>query len=254
MRPSALPSIEAPHPGLSYNPTRRAHTELQKKASEQRKKLREEEKRLNRLTASLTKISAQKREADWIAEMSSGLEEAKKKEPEEDDGTEYKAVNPPAKLKIKPLKKKKRAKQIRKEEIEKRELKVEKKKISDLYRLRFFEKEIAEKEQKSAAAKEKRLKKKASKPLKTKVLGSIKFKEPIVEVKPRIELKNSNLRKLAPKGCLLADRCVSLQKRNIMEPRIRTGRIHKKVGKTYFKKGYKMDEEAELKKYTSKKN
>ncbi|XP_039281435.1 ribosome biogenesis protein NOP53 [Nilaparvata lugens] len=254
LRPSHLPSIETPHPGLSYNPTRRAHSDLQRVAAEQRKKLRDEEKRLHRLTASLTRMSAQRREADWIAEMSSGLEEAKNKEPEVDDGLQYKAVNPPAKLKIKTLKKKKRAKQIRKEEVEKRERKVEKKKMADLYRLRFLEEEIADEEAKSAVAKEKRLKKKETKLLKTKVLGSIKFREPLVEVKPRIQLKNSNLRKLAPKGCLLADRSVSLQRRNIIEPRIRTGRLHKKVGKTYFKKGYKMDEEAELKKYTSKKN
>lgn len=54
-KPTAVPSIEPPHPGLSYNPSLEDHQSLLKAAVEKEKEIIKEEKRLERATKDILK-------------------------------------------------------------------------------------------------------------------------------------------------------------------------------------------------------
>ncbi|XP_075222953.1 ribosome biogenesis protein NOP53 [Lycorma delicatula] len=241
-KPSALPNIENPHPGVSYNPAPNDHNHLLQIVADKELKLIKEEKHLDRVTsAKFSKITREEAMNNWLAEMSQGLiNDDDGNNENEEDTDEYKPVNPPALLKRKPLKKKKKAKLLRQEEFEKQKQRVEKKKIADLYKLRFMEREILRGEEKSAVLQEKRKINKVEGLTKTKKLGPKKFSEPLPEFKRPHELKK-NLRSLNPEGSILTDRFYSLQKRNIIEPRVRARQKKAKV-KKFFKAGHKLDD------------
>lgn len=54
-KPTAVPSVEPPHPGLSYNPSLEDHQNLLKEIIEKEKKIMKEEEHLNRVTKDMLK-------------------------------------------------------------------------------------------------------------------------------------------------------------------------------------------------------
>uniref|UniRef100_A0A1B6HNM7 Ribosome biogenesis protein NOP53 n=1 Tax=Homalodisca liturata TaxID=320908 RepID=A0A1B6HNM7_9HEMI len=239
--PSGLPATEAPHPGLSYNPSFTDHQDLLTKIAEKEMKLMKEEEHLNRVTSNMfSKVTPEENYNLWMSEMSQGLD--KTPGSDDDNGGEYSAINPPTSfLKKKTLKTRRKLKEAKKEAHEKQKLKVEKKKSADIYRLRLMAKEISNKEQKWAAVKEKRQKKKASEVNRTKKLAKRKFEEPDIEFNRPHEIAG-NLRALQPEGNILSDRFHSMQKRNILEVTTKQLKCHRRKVKKFFKPGHKVEE------------
>jgi len=75
---------------------------------------------------------------------------------------------------------------------------------------------------------QKEIKKKHHELFGTKRLGSLKYEDPEIDLKLSTEI-TGNLRNLKPEGNIMRDRYKSLQKRNIIEPRV-------KAKKSDFKK------------------
>ncbi|XP_031841097.2 ribosome biogenesis protein NOP53 [Nomia melanderi] len=226
-KPSALPTIEMPHPGMSYNPAYEDHQELLQEIAEKELQLIKEEEHLKRVTTNMfKKVSHEERERNTMKEMSEGLNLDNQALVEDDnddnnnnDDSEVKSVNPP----VKNMKKThvQRRKQKEQKELAHRiqKGKIEKKKIADIYKLKQLDKQMTKTEQKQKVLREKRLKKKAQKATGTKVLSRIKFEPLDNDFKLPEELTGS-LRNSAPAGNLLKDRFKSLQQRNIVAPSV----------------------------------
>ena len=71
-----------------------------------------------------------------------------------------------------------------------------------------------------------------------KVLGRHKYQAPAIEVNLSEEI-TGNMRSLKVEGHILVDRYKSMQKRNIIEPRIRQRVTLKYTPKTYIKRSHK---------------
>lgn len=245
---SYFPSIEPPHPGMSYNPSFEDHQELLNIVATKEKEIMKKEEHLTRVTRGMfQKVSAQKRDSDWLVEMSEGLpsqegtsveENQEDGEPTDDEST-YKTVNPPVENKKKSVKQ--RRKQKEQKELQKALLakKLEKKKIADIHQIKTLNKKIEKVAEKQKLNNEKRQKRKELKKMDVKRISSTKFEEPGLEFNMGHDIAG-NLRNLKKEGSLLMDRFKSLQKRNILEPSTKRTRKNAKV-KRYTKPGHKED-------------
>merc|ERR550534_3547579 len=71
---TALPAIEYPHPGTSYNPTFEDHQALVNKACEvEVKELSKEAKIRRQIGPMFTKISVVQKDSNWMSEITQGL-------------------------------------------------------------------------------------------------------------------------------------------------------------------------------------
>lgn len=173
--------------------------------------------------------------------MSEGLPKPGEQIPETDSDTdsEYKSINPPVKNK------KKTPQQRRKHQEHLQRLKalqtakLEKKKIADLYKLRFLQKQIENLEQKTKILQEKRKRAETRKLKEAKRLGPVKYEEPDLAFTVGGEL-TGNLRSLKKHCNLLEERFKSLQKRNVLEPRVRQKKPKVKT-KRFVRPGHKDD-------------
>lgn len=235
---STLPATEVPHPGASYNPSLTDHQNLLKKVGEKEEKLMKEQAHIQRVTTDLfSKVTADERHESWLSEMSEGLH---REVNYEENGGEYKAINPPTRRdKKKTLQKRRRLREAGIADGERKKLRVEKKKVSDIYRLRYLCNDIHKKEAKQALLRKKREKKRIALVHKTKHLSLHRFVEPDVEFNRCHEISGS-LRAIKPEGNLLADRFFSLQKRNIIEPTVKINKIKKKKVKRFVKASHKV--------------
>lgn len=128
-------AVEAPHPGLSYNPTFSDHKALLNSVKEREEKIIKHEQHLERVTTSLfNKMPAVDRDIAVLKEKRSGLDDDEEVANSTDDDTELTSVNPPVVVKRKDAKA--RRKQKEQKEIKQQLLlkKLEKKKITDLHR------------------------------------------------------------------------------------------------------------------------
>ncbi|XP_015433388.1 PREDICTED: uncharacterized protein CG1785 [Dufourea novaeangliae] len=243
-KPSVIPAIEAPHPGMSYNPSYEDHQKLLQEVKEKEMELIKEEKHLERVTTRMfKKVSQEQKEKNFMNEMSEGLnlEEGQNAMDDDDDGDpEVKSVNPPVqnvkKTRVQRRKQKEQkelAHQIQKE-------KVEKKKISDIYKLRLMDNQLTKKEKKQKMLREKRLKNKAVKAMGTKVLSKVKF-EPLEPDFKLSEELTGNLRNSTPAGNLLKDRFKSFQQRNIVAPSVFKLKRDKAKVKRFIKPDHRID-------------
>ncbi|KAK6622174.1 hypothetical protein RUM44_001981 [Polyplax serrata] len=238
VKPSLLPAVEVPHPGLSYNPSLRDHNDILSKVAEKELEIIKEEKHLNRVTRNMfSQVTREKMEKDWLSEMTVGLTMTKE-ESDIDDGEQYKALNPPVRNKKKTLQKRRKQKEALKLKEKLKNQKIEKKKLSDIYKLRIFNESISKKEQRIMKNIEKRKEKKLQRPYKTKSLSQIKYKEPELDFLLPDEL-SGNLRNIKPEGNLLFERFKSLQKRNILQPTIKR-HVSRSKGKAYEREHTKM--------------
>ncbi|KRT78476.1 hypothetical protein AMK59_8638 [Oryctes borbonicus] len=241
---TGIPNIEIPHPGISYNPSFKDHTDLLMEIAEKETKIIKEEEHIKRVTKNMfKKVSAGETNNIWIKEMSQGLpmEEHLCDESESDLGDDkpYKSVNAPVENK------KKTRKQRRKQEeqllLMERQLlaKLEKKKSADIHKLNTINVQIENLEKKLEKQKLRKEKLKSFKSKKPKQLGKLKYEEPDTVFSMKEDL-SGNLRNLKVKGNLLSDRFTSFQKRNILAVTARHNRRKSKV-KKFVKPGFKDD-------------
>ncbi|XP_041350608.1 ribosome biogenesis protein NOP53-like [Gigantopelta aegis] len=239
---SELPAVEVPHPGASYNPAFDDYQDLLLKAEEvEKKKLKAERKLYNALEGKFPLLKDTPTEKTWLEEMSAGLHDEKAGEEDENVDTDLDkiSVNPPVRREDFKTKKQKRKAREQKHELKiATKLKTKKKVENEIFRVKSIKKEIHKQETvyEKRATKKEELKEK-SKYL-PKRIGKHKFEEPELELKLTDELRGS-LRLLSPEGHLLEDRFKSLQKRNIIEPRIRAKRKNTYKPKVLEKKTHK---------------
>jgi len=110
--------------------------------------------------------------------------------------------------------------------------------LNEIYRIRSIKKEIEEGERKRGEKQlQREIQKKHHTTFGTKRLGSLRYEEPELDLKLSNEI-TGNLRSLKPEGNILRDRYKSLQKRNVIEPRIKAKKsdFRKLWTKTFEKK------------------
>ncbi|KAL3874911.1 hypothetical protein ACJMK2_037863 [Sinanodonta woodiana] len=246
-KPSVLNAVEVPHPGASYNPTYEDHQELLMKAHNVEKKKQKQEKRLyNALDAQFPKAGQAPTQESILAEMSAGLfgedEEETNVEQKGQEGDDVLRLSNNPRVRREDKKdEKQRRKEKEKKEQEKMLQKEKEERIhsSTLFRVRSIKAEILRQEKQLLLKAEKRRKLQEEKALKTKKLGKLKYDNPDLEIKLSDELVGS-LRELKPEGHLLQDRYKSLQKRNIVEPRVKAKKYRRYKRKLYEKKTHKI--------------
>ena len=110
--------------------------------------------------------------------------------------------------------------------------------LISLFRLRSLQRQIGKEDERRAALLVKRAKEKLRKMAQPKVLGKVKYEPPQVEVNLSEEISGS-LRTLKVEGNVLLDRYKSLQRRNIIEPRLIQRVVRKYKPKKYAKHSHK---------------
>lgn len=245
IKPSKYPAIEAPHSGVSYNPSFAAYSELVGAVASKEMELIKKEEHLNRVTRSIfTKIPEAQAEAEYMKEMSQGVPALDPEAAKPDEGNptdnEFKAINPPiTRDKKKDLKTRRKAREEQQKRAAIKLAKIEKKKISDLHILKYINKDLVEAEEKSSLLGVKRKAALEAREGTTRRLGPLKFQERELDFNLPSDLTGS-LRSIKPEGNLLADRFASFQKRNIMAVPILQAQKSAKV-KRYQKPGHKME-------------
>lgn len=239
-KPSLLPSIETPHPGQSYNPAYDDHQELLQKAIAVEQKRLEKEARLKRTYDDT--LGQPPTQAELLREMSQGLglfseaaDESKQDEVGNESETQEKSGNedenenenenetPVAKKKKNERKteaQRNKEKSAKERVVKAKARKEARKRALQINMIKKYKKELEADEKRSLEKQEKRKKRKADKMYQARILGSTKFEEPEEALMLTTELVGS-LRQLRPEGSVLEDRFKSLQKRNIIESRLR---------------------------------
>jgi len=223
-------TVEVPHPGQSYNPTLSDHQELLWKAAMIEIDKEKAQKKIERLTTGMfPKANQAPTQETYYKEMSEGIAELQDKdEKKEEDSSdedipveeEKEKVDGATPFRTKTLKQKRdailRGREARKQLAKKREMDKEK----QVFNLKSFKKEIA-KEEKDAEKKEEKKAEKAIEKLKHPAqLSKYKYDPEEIPIKLSDEL-SGNLRNLKPEGSLLEDRFKSMQRRNMIETRVK---------------------------------
>lgn len=241
---SALKAVQAPHPGISYNPTFDDHQELVEEVVKKEVKLIKREEHLERVTTKkFSKMSSNQIEKMKQTELIQGLPIDKSKENrkvEEPSDDEYKTVNPPVRNKKKDRqtrRKQKEAKERRAlEDIKKQELK----KVKDINTLGKIKKEIVTIEKTVEKKRKNQDQRLREKKISAGRLSRKKYIDPEIEFN-QLEDISGNLRSLKPEGNLLLDRFKSLQKRNILPSGVLRKVRRKTLVKKYIKKSHKAE-------------
>nr|SVE76428.1 EOG090X07H9 [Daphnia longispina] len=230
---TGLQPVEFPHPGTSYNPTFQDHQALLKEAyNVEAKEIRAEVKTRRRLGPMLKKIPIQRKEAQWWTEMTQGL--ADEEEPTNGAEEEVPAVRP---TKPKTRKQKIRAKALKWQDMRRKKLKEAKKRLLEFDRLRSIRREIRKSEELTVKRIEIRKKEKEAKMFKPAMLSKYKYEPPQIEVNLSEDIVGT-LRGLKTEGHVLIDRYKSLQRRNIIEPRIRQTVNYRYKHKVFTKRSH----------------
>jgi len=240
-----LAAVEVPDAGASYNPNVEDHQSLLWKAAMVEI---EKEKAAQKLERQTTQMFPSRKEAPtektFIQEMSEGIVELTGKV-ENTEATEEDVEEDEAKTKrcsvLKPKsrqQKRDRRKRMFEEQRKARERDV-KIKETEMSRLKSIKRELkaeealaAENEEKRKAAKEEKM----SGPLK---LSNYNYEPQEIEIKLSDEL-TGNLRNLEQEGSLLEDRFKSMQRRNMIEVRVKQKTVKRLKRKTFEKRSHKM--------------
>lgn len=255
---SLLPAVELPHPGASYNPSLADHNDLLWKATLVELEKEKEVARIERATTLMFPTAAEAPTMrTYIQEMSEGIVEleggGQEKLPtdNEEASAQHEDSEPAEGRKLPKAKTRKQKRDKKKalfEKVKQDSKLKDKLKENDIFRLRSFKKEIREQEAKTAERLKKKEAKAREKQLAPIQLSNYKYEAPDIEVKLSDEL-TGNLRNLKPEGSLLEDRYKSLQRRNIIETRIKQKVVKRLKRKRVEKRSYKMGfEETQLKK------
>ncbi|CAF3114271.1 unnamed protein product [Rotaria sp. Silwood2] len=233
-KPSKLPAIDKPLPGLSYNPTFDDHQDLLRKAVDvELEKERKELKLQKKLPILLTQNAAEPIKQSWLKEMSSGLfdDNIEHEQILETNQLNSVSVGKPVKVETKTVQQRNKEKLHKKKQALAKAAKVKRIQDNKLYRVKSIRKEINTEELKHKQRKEKRkIDYENRENYGTKKFGRYKFEEADLDLNLSEEI-TGNLRTMKAEGNLLHDRFKSLQKRNVIETRIRA-----KPTKTKMKK------------------
>ncbi|KAJ6638806.1 Ribosome biogenesis protein NOP53 [Pseudolycoriella hygida] len=244
---SKLKSVSIPHPGTSYNPSRKDHEELLKTVIELEEKFIREEEHLNRVTTSMfDKMTAAQRDELRRKEMSAGIEELEGNVPDfkiddSSDSDTYKAVNPAVIVKRKDKKKVRKAREQKVIQQKLLKAKLEKKKVTDIHRIRHLKEEIKEMEESLKDARKLKAKRKQEEKFEPRRLGKVVFQEQDIDFSMP-EAICGNLRNVKSEGSLLKDRFKSLQQRNILAPSVDVGLRRRREVKRFVRKSHKEEE------------
>ena len=223
-KPSALPQVELPHPGQSYNPSFDDYQDLIRKANEIEMKKIVEEKHLERVLDEYFP-TADEFEKNLMDEMTQGLglNEDKKDEDEKNDESN-KETNELAKSNVTNKKKTKaqRNKELRlkSKKLILKNMKQEKARDNEIFKLKQIKKQIKNAEKLSKQRQERKSQRLKEKLFKPHVLSKYKYQDPDLELNLSHELAGT-LRAVRSDGNLLEDRFKSLQRRNVIEVRKR---------------------------------
>ncbi|EDO40213.1 predicted protein [Nematostella vectensis] len=239
-----LTAVEVCHPGASYNPTFEDHQELLLNANEIEVKKQKENEKLERQVRFLTKDEAAALPT-WEEEMGEGLFDDKSDDDKVDDDDDDDEDNEEEVMNGPILRSKQKTSQQKRKELEEKqkqkELEAEKEqklKENDIFRIKTIKKEIASAENKMAKRRRKKEEEKKTSLQKTRKLGRHTYVNPNVEIQLSDEI-SGNLRKLKQEGNLMTDRFRSLQKRNIIEPRVPVLPHRKYALKEYEKRSHR---------------
>lgn len=237
-KPSLLPAVEQPHPGLSYNPTKEEHTELLISIGEKKKKEIREKKRIKKLanegfdpTVNVALENAK--------DMASGLFSEDDEEEEMDEVVNEDNSSKP--VIISDLKRRKSRKAVRNEKREradrlaKKERKDKKRLETEFTRIKHYVKLSNKAKEVTKLRMEDRKQRKIDKLYKPARLGKEKFTEQEPEYCLPEEL-NGSLRKINTDGNPIMDRFKNFQKRNIIEHRRVQGKKKARTSKKYVPK------------------
>ena len=245
-KPSDLAPVEAPHAGLSYNPSLKDHQDLLWKAAMVEMNKERAERKIEYHT---DRMFPDRKDAPtaktWIKEMSEGIPELNKDEKESEDEEEVpieesesedeeaKSFKPKTKVQRNREKREKYAENVKKAKLE------EKKKGQDLFRMKSMKKDLALKDKTIELRQEIKGRKKKEKRFLPAQLSGVKYEDPEIPLKLGEEL-TGNLRNLKPEGNILEDRFRSFQKRNVVETRQKGKKTKIKRRKKVEKRAYKM--------------
>ena len=245
---SELTSVDLPDAGMSYNPSLKDHQDLLWKAAiveiNKEKAEHKIEYHTTRMFPSIenapTKESIRKELIEGIPALDPSMKENDEEENDakgsDSEEEEPKMFKKKTKVQRNREKREKYQENVKKAESE------DKKKRQDVFKLRSMKKQFNVDEQtKKLRAEIKTAKKEAKKSLPA-MLSDTRFEEAEIPLKLGEEL-TGNLRTLKPEGNLLEDRFNSLQKRNVVETRIKkkpikTKRRKRKVEKRSYKMGF----------------
>jgi len=259
-----VPAVEVPDPGASYHPNLQDHQDLLWKATIVEIQKEKEQQKVERAT---TAMFPEKRQAPnentYMKEMSEGIKELNENNDEESDESDDEGNDPDEEEdeqslegQFKPKTRKQKRDKRKKLFDDQRVLREKNVKLAEteIFRSKSINKEISKEEHKVEEKKEKKadkLKEKMSGPLK---LSNYRFEPQDLELKLTEEL-TGNLRSLKQEGSVLEDRFKSLQKRNLIEVRVKQKTVKRLKRKTYEKRSHKMGwEENKNKIFKKKKN
>ncbi|ALC49639.1 CG1785 [Drosophila busckii] len=240
--------FEPPHPGMSYNPTLRAHQELIDTVVDRETGIIKKEQHLKRVTTSMfSKVTPEERDKRRLMEMSEGMPDAEQEQEaagEEADETEAKPTDNAYTTINAPVENKKKSKQARSKELKQKELerlhqvkKALKKQTADLNRIKSIRAELNEEAEELNELKKRRKQTVERKKFEPKRLGRHKFEEPDLDVNMPEDLAG-NLRNVKVESNLLTDRFKLLQKRNMLPTTVAVTRKKSKV-KRYPRNSHK---------------
>ncbi|CAF0928341.1 unnamed protein product [Rotaria sordida] len=233
-KPSKLSAIDKPLPGTSYNPTFDDHQDLLRKAVDvEIEKERKELKLQKNLPTLLTQNAAEPIKQSWLKEMSSGLfdDNIAHESILETNQLNSVSVGKPVKVETKTIQQRNKEKLHKKKQALAKAAKEKRIQDNKLFRVKSIRKEINTDELKHKQRQETRKNDYENREkYGTKKFGRYKFEDADLDLNLSDEI-TGNLRTMKTEGNLLHDRFKSLQKRNIIETRIRA-----KPTKTKMKK------------------
>lgn len=236
-----LKAIQAPHPGLSYNPTFDDHQELVEQVVAKEETINKKKERLERVTKAFGRMTRdqiakmKEKEAIQGLPIDTSKENMQDEEPSDDD---YKSVNAPVRNKKKDRKARRKQKEAREREILEKQKKRELKKVKDINNVPELTKKIKHQEKVVEIKGQHRAELEKAKKTQAGRLAKVKYREPEIDVS-QLEDIAGNLRNLKPEGNLLLDRFKSLQKRNILPSTLHRKRKMKTMVKKYIKQSHK---------------
>jgi len=248
---SLLPAVEVPHAGASYNPSAEEHQELLLKATMVELAKEREAGRIERQTTAMFPTRGQAPTAqDRVKEMSEGIVELNNvadhpEEEEEEEGNEeeentaedgevdQKIVKP----KTRKQKRDRRGRMF--EEQKEKRLKEAKIREMEVMRVKSLKKELSKEDQRTQENQERREKQRVEKMSGPIQLSNYKYEPQELELKLSDEL-TGNLRNLSPEGSLLEDRFKSMQRRNMIEVRVKQKTVRTLKRKKIEKRGHRM--------------
>ena len=247
---SLLPAVEVPHAGSSYNPSVEEHQELLWKATMVELAKEKELSRIERQTTAMFPSKGKAPTAqDRVKEMSEGILELNQDEGDEEeeedkadaaDNSDTEKVDGDQQV-VKPkTRKQKRDRRGRMfEEQKEKRMKETKIREMEVMRVKSLKKELSKEDQKTQENQERREKQRVEKMSGPIQLSNYKYEPQELELKLSDEL-TGNLRNLSPEGSLLEDRFKSMQRRNMIEVRVKQKTVRKLKRKKIEKRGHRM--------------